>query len=91
LPISLRYWRLEFRADACRSYREREILRVAVEFGLDRAAQLHAGFDTYRGVAVDQQFHFVGGRTGAIHYEQVGADEFGIGYFGDFRTIDHIC
>ena len=81
---------LEFRADACRSYREREILRVAVEFGLDRAAQLHAGFDTYRGVAVDQQFDLVAGRAGAAHDEHIRALKFAFSRFDYLFRVDHV-
>ena len=58
---------LELRPDAGRSHRQREILLVAIQFLLDRAAEPDAGVDGHRGVAVDEQLDIVAGRAGASH------------------------
>lgn len=80
----------KLRADARRRHREREILLVAVETGLDGAAQLGARLDRNRRVAVDEKFHFIRRRAFAAHRKHVGAVQFAVGRLDYFCTVYHV-
>ncbi len=79
----------QLRSDARGGYREREVLGVAVEFGLYGAAQRGAGVDRHRRVAVDQQFNLVARRAGAIDDEHVRVPEVPLRGCDDFLGINH--
>ena len=79
----------EFGTDAGRSDGERKILGIAVELRLDGAAQLDAGVDGNRRIAVDQELDFIARRTIAAHYEHVGTCKPALGGGDDFFRVDH--
>ena len=67
-----------------------EILRFAVELGLDRLTEVDAVVDVHRVVAVDDDLDFVGRSGGHADQEQFAALQGGIGDRFDLCGIYHV-